>query len=240
MQLKLETNLKNITEITVNNPPQGVFITLDIDWAHDEVIEDSILLLEKYNAKSTLFITHKFSCLEYLQNNPNYEIGIHPNFKKNIEQKKEAHIAEKIVDDLLTLVPEAKSIRSHRLINSSYLTSMLHAKGLTHESNIKIPLANSKKLFPYMHPSGMMMCPFHWGDYSDIANKIDLKKYISGYLVLNFHPIHIYLNSINIDSYESTRSIHKIPKELLKYRSRGIGVRNQLIEILELVAKNNG
>ena len=35
-----------------------IFITLDIDWADDDVLIDSIKLLEKTNIEATWFVTH--------------------------------------------------------------------------------------------------------------------------------------------------------------------------------------
>ena len=41
------------------------------------------------------------------------------------------------------------------------------------------------------------------------------------------------LNSESIDRYEKTRTLHGTPKELIKYRYDGWGVRNTLIKLLE-------
>lgn len=37
---------------------EKIFLTFDIDWAHDEVIDDVLQLLSKYQASATLFATH--------------------------------------------------------------------------------------------------------------------------------------------------------------------------------------
>lgn len=55
-----------------------ICITLDVDWANDEVIEYSTKLLEKYNVKATIFATHESELLKFLEKK--FEIGIHPNF----------------------------------------------------------------------------------------------------------------------------------------------------------------
>ena len=51
--------------------------------------------------------------------------------------------------------------------------------------------------------------------------------------VFNFHPIHIFLNTENIVRYETTRHLHKNPKELIKNRYLGKGVRTDLIKLLK-------
>ena len=57
-----------------------IFLTFDIDWASDEVINDSLEVIEKYGIKSTWFVTHDSPILERLKDNKNIELGIHPNF----------------------------------------------------------------------------------------------------------------------------------------------------------------
>jgi len=56
--------------------------------------------------------------------------------------------------------------------------------------------------------------------------------------VLDFHPIHVFLNTESLDRYERTRPLHHNPKELIKHRFEGYGTRNRLLEVLELVEKS--
>jgi len=46
---------------------EKICVTLDIDWACDEIIEYSIKLLEEYDVKATIFTTHKSSLLKSLK-----------------------------------------------------------------------------------------------------------------------------------------------------------------------------
>ena len=72
-----------ISEIKVSDPEtwkDRVFLTFDIDWAHDEVLEDTLNLVSDYNVKATFFATHKTSVNLKIISNPNFELGIHPNF----------------------------------------------------------------------------------------------------------------------------------------------------------------
>jgi hypothetical protein len=57
-----------------------LFLTLDIDWAHDEILAKTIDLLDRSGVQATWFVTHDTPLLERLCANPNYELGIHPNF----------------------------------------------------------------------------------------------------------------------------------------------------------------
>lgn len=53
-------------------------------------------------------------------------------------------------------------------------------------------------------------------------------------MVINFHPIHVFLNTESMDRYESVRHIHQNAQELLKYRYEGYGTRNLLIDLLSM------
>jgi len=44
-----------------------LFLTLDIDWANDEVLDDTIDLVEQADVAATWFVTHKTSVLERLK-----------------------------------------------------------------------------------------------------------------------------------------------------------------------------
>jgi hypothetical protein len=214
---------------------ENFFLTIDTDWCHEDILLDTLSILEKYHAKATIFMTNKFDCLSYLQKNKSsYELGIHPNFNNLLEGKntKEDSINE-VIDSLMNLLPSALSIRSHSLVTSSKLTSIFYSKGLSHESNIKIPLNSGQTIYPFVHPTGMVMCPFQWGDYSD-ENGQPIKFKLPNYFMANFHPIHIFLNTESIGRYEQTRLLHMNPAELIKHRFKGYGVRNRLVDLLKL------
>ncbi len=57
-----------------------IFLTFDLDWAHDEVINDAIDLVEAVDVPATWFVTHATPTLERLRANPKFELGVHPNF----------------------------------------------------------------------------------------------------------------------------------------------------------------
>ena len=64
-----------------------IFLTFDLDWCNDEVLENTLNLIEINNLKATLFFTHKTSLLDRINKNKNIEIGIHPNFNKLLDGK---------------------------------------------------------------------------------------------------------------------------------------------------------
>jgi len=59
---------------------KNIYLTFDLDWACDCVIEDTLLLLEHENVPATIFVTHDTPLLKRMRENPNIELGVHPNF----------------------------------------------------------------------------------------------------------------------------------------------------------------
>jgi hypothetical protein len=210
-----------------------IFLTFDLDWCHEAVLEDTIQILDKFDVKATFFCTDKISSLDLLRGNKRFELGVHPNFRPLLEDSSNnSSSASIILDRLMSIIPEAKSVRSHSLISGSNLSALFVSRGLTHESNLKTPLALAGNCKPFFHNTGIIMCPFQWGDYSEMGNSINLNDY-KQYLAVNFHPIHIFLNSESLDRYEHTRPVHQNPSELRRFRFEGRGVRNILIEFLK-------
>lgn len=213
---------------------RGLYLTLDLDWCHERILIDTLDILDFHGARATIFCTDRSESLDLLQGNPNVELGIHPNFRPLLENKVDSRglTAEKVLNDMLSMVPSAKCVRSHSLISGSSLTALFVSKGLTHESNLKIPFAAASNVRPFAHPTGMVMCPFQWGDYSEMTTSIPV-DFAEDYLVVNFHPIHIFLNSKSLHAYERTRSLHYAPEELRRHRHGGRGVRTVLLELLQ-------
>jgi len=210
------------------------FLSLDIDWAHDEVIRDSLELIKRAQIQSTWFVTHQTSILSDLQQDSLIELGIHPNFNPLLEGESNRS-STKIINDCLSMVPNARSVRSHSLTQNERLIDQFKNAGLTHISNFFIPLECGMQIRPFCLWDFMIMVPHVWQD--NVALKMNMRfPVISdlelGPLVLDFHPIHIYLNTENLERYERTRPFHKNPKELIKHRYSGYGTRNRLLELL--------
>lgn len=224
----------------------AIYLTFDIDWAHDEILEDTIDLVEMYKLSATWFVTHATPLLGRLRNNPYFELGIHPNFNFLLDGDNRAgNNANEVVDRLMTLVPEAKCVRSHSLTQNSNLIDMFSHKGFTHECNTLIPANSGIALKPWASFGSLTRVPHFWEDdvhvlYDSIGipqpNPAELAS-AGGLKVFDFHPIHVFLNTESLDRYERARPFFQNPEELIKLRYEGYGTRNRLIELLEL-AKN--
>jgi hypothetical protein len=216
-----------------------IFITIDIDWADDEIIIDTIELIEKINVSATWFATHETPILDRIRSNEKFELGIHPNFNFLLNgEYKVGDNCEKIIDNILEIVPEAKSIRSHSMTQSTYLLDLFVNKKLKYDCNHFIPEQTDIKIKPWMLWNDLIRIPYFWEDdisciYKENSSIQELVNR-DGLRVFDFHPMHIFLNTENLQRYESTRQFHQNPKELIKYRYNGFGVRNQFIELLKL------
>lgn len=235
-------NFSSIREINVASPDtwEGkIFLTLDIDWACDFVLADTISLIEKANVFVTWFITHDTPLLERLRNNYKFELGVHPNFNFLLNgDPRNGATAEEVIDRLLDIVPDAKSVRCHSMTQNSVLLQLFADKGLTHDCNHFIPEQAEISLKPWLVWNGLIKVPYFWEDdvfclYSRGSRVCDL-VYRPGLKVFDFHPIHIFLNTQNLKEYELTRPVHHHKKKLIKHRNQGYGTRNRLLDLLSL------
>lgn len=211
------------------------FLTFDIDWAHDEVIADSLDLVEKADIAATWFATHDTPLLHRIRENPKFELGVHPNFLPLLMQGSQSNgaNAEEVLDRLLAIVPEARSVRAHSLVQSGRLLQLFRAKGLTHEASCFLPAHSEMVLRPWVDWFGMVRVPYFWEDdfwceaqQNSELSELEARKGIRGY---DFHPIHIFLNSETMARYEGARSHFAFPERLREHRNSGdVGVRGIL------------
>lgn len=217
-----------------------VFLTFDLDWCHDDVLLDAIQMVEQANVPATWFITHDTPLLSRLRNNPLFELGIHPNFNKLLcGDVSNGHSIEEVVERLLEIVPDAKSVRSHSLTSSSILLNLFKSKNLTHECNFFIQGDGQTDHKPWKDWSQLIRVPHIWEDDLILASNIKRTPQTfyrkCGINVYDFHPIHVFINTDDLQLYENTRDFHQNPEQLILRRSENYGIRNMLTEFLEAI-----
>ena len=220
------------TDTWVNN----FYLTIDIDWAHDDVLSDSIDLVESRNIKATWFVTHDTPLLKRLRCNRKFELGIHPYFNGLLEGNiKNTSNASEIIDRLLDIVPEAKSVRSHSLVQSEKLHDLFAQKGLLRVCNTFIPGSLTTKIYPWNLWNGIIVIPHCWQDNVSLRMSTDnqIMQFPECSLrVFDFHPIHVFLNTEQLERYERTRPLHYDPAKLIRHRFEGLGTRTRLLSLL--------
>ena len=184
-----------------------VFITFDIDWAPDHMVNHIIDLCLKSEVSATFFVTHFSPTLERLRAYPHlFEVGLHPNFLPGSTQ---GDTSEKIFNYCKKLVPDAVSIRPHCVYQHGRLYDQFnkHFGERIVDSSICMPGVSSIQAFELHTPSGRLVrVPFFWADDyyllgKQILDPVDLLA-AEGAKIYMFHPIHIFQNTQNIEQYE--------------------------------------
>ena len=99
-------------------------ITIDVDWGPDYMIERMADALIERNVRATWLVTHGSSAIDALRGCPDlFELGIPPNFQPGSSH---GSIPEEVADHCMSLVPSARCVRTHGLVQS---TRLLHELG---------------------------------------------------------------------------------------------------------------
>ena len=217
-----------------------IAFTSDIDWAHEEVIDDTLSIFEKYDTKCTFFSTHHSVRLAK-SSRKLFEIGIHPNFNPLLGGDT-SKMANDVINELLEIHPEAQGVRSHSLTQNTKLLDLFVEKGLVYDANIFMPYLTGLK--PFTAWNGLIRIPYNWEDdvhwaYGHPFEAWNINLLDEGLVVFDFHPIHIYLNTENKYRYNEARKHFNDPEKLLGYRNKEIkGTRDLLISLLEYIKQN--
>lgn len=233
-----------IAEVALDLPSTWAgrtFVTFDMDWASDEVMRYTHAFIIEAGVPSTWFVTHESSILDELRADPNIELGIHPNFNKLLEgDHSNGRTVEEVIARLLEVVPEAKSARSHSLLQSSRILDAYAGAGLTHDANHFVDPSASVRLRPWRHWNGLVRVPLAWAD--DVAciqrpgapllEMFHREELADGIRVCLFHPIHVFLNTEAVVRYERARNFLDDPGRLVIERSTDAGIATLLNELL--------
>lgn len=216
-----------------------IIFTCDIDWASEKVIQYTIDLFENYQIKCTFFATHKSKSIDLCNRNL-FEIGIHPNFNLNIINGSGIP-AKEIVQNIVKFYPEAIGVRSHSITTSGPLLDIFKDNGLMYESNQFVPY--SKKIEPYKCWNDITIIPYNFEDDVHYTFKksfdislLDVFK-SSEYLIMDFHPIHIFLNTDSNNTYQKAKDFIKTDKISNFINSEVFGTRDLLIRTFEEIKK---
>ena len=215
-------------------------ITFDCDWAPDFIINDTIKLLEDEKIKATFFITNNSPLIKKLGENNLFELGIHPNFFTNSTQ---GHDEDSILTNLKQVVPDAKSIRTHGLFQSTPLVKKFQKYGI--ENDLSLFLQNTPNIVPhYSKFFNLYRIPYFWEDDVSIIEKTKLSfdnplYHVNGLKIFNFHPIHVFLNSKDIENYDKVKKdvgFGNLNEDNIKnYINNNHGTKSFLNEIISVI-----
>jgi hypothetical protein len=213
-----------------------VAISLDLDWAPEEVLDDTLQLLSRHGATATVFATHDSPVLR--RAGALVEVGVHPNFNPLLEGSASTPGVDEILDRLREMYPEARGLRSHSMLQSTPLLLKFVEYGFRYEANCFLPYDN--RLAPRKLWMDLVRVPYNWEDdvhwsYGYAFDDFRLKMDADSLNVLDFHPIHIFLNTEDAARYAAARPFYRDPGALKSHRNRGPrpGTRDLFIQVLE-------
>ena len=237
---------KKISDINIydqSSYKDYIYLTFDLDWCSDYILENTLNIIENYNICATFFITHDTQLLKKMRNNPKIELGIHPNFNPLLDgDLTKGKNCREVILNLMKIVPEATSVRSHSMTQSSRLLQVFDEFNIRYECNTFIPYNSGIEIKPFRYFTGnIVKVPFFWEDdiHCLLRWNWDVKTYLkyNGLKVFNFHPIHIFLNTHDLHKYEKSKYLFDQTKDIDKFVYKGYGIRNFLIDLIEEVLK---
>ncbi len=189
-----------------------IVLTLDIDWAPDFIIESVASRLLDAGVKATWLVTHSSPAVEWLATFPDlFELGIHPNFD---QRSTHGESPDEVIEHCMALVPEALTVRTHGLIQSTNLLEQILSSSPI-RVDVSLFLPGALQLSPVVFrrkEKDLLRLPIFWEDDFEmealrpswrLENQLDGK----GLKIFNFHPIHVYLNSCSMVAYEALKSL---------------------------------
>ena len=193
-----------------------IVMTFDLDWCEDTVLEYLLDKLIKNRVPATFFITHETKLLKKMKNIDYFELGIHPNFDTNSTHGKNF---QEVVDYCLAIVPDAISSRPHGLMLSSNKLIYMMEKGIKIDCSIFMP--NVGQLEPFylcINANKILRVPYNWEDDYEFYQKEKKYRYqdidVLSDKILDFHPIHVFLNSNSEEQYKLYKSGNSYQKNL--------------------------
>ena len=221
-----------------------VYITMDMDWANDGVLSDTIALVEQLNIPVCFFVTNDTPLLPRLRKHPLFTLGIHPNFLPQLNGQTNKSYKETIAE-MLELVPEAKVIRCHALADATPILVTAKELGFKADMNLFIPFSSGIQLAPFRHFTGLCRLPFFyeddaWASEDDAAGP---EKHLlsDGLKIFNFHPIHLYLNMEKMERYNRAKPYYHDFESLSAFVNHGgeMGARDFLASLAEKAPQND-
>lgn len=220
-----------IQSINIHEPSSWenkLFLTFDIDWANDIILNYVIDIVERHNISATWFVTHETKVLDRLRENPKFELGIHPNFNflLNGDFRKGKNFQE-VIEGMMRIVPEALSVRAHTITYSTIMMDMYAGLGLKNECSFYIDGLVNNNIKPWKHASGITHIPYIFED--DIAflggsfDGLEDKIMSKGIKVFDFHPFHIFANTRDYENYIELKQYFHDANKLAEHRYDGFG-----------------
>lgn len=220
-----------------------IYLTFDMDWAIDEVLEDFYDLINYCGVVGTIHVTHNTGMLDEFRKDGILDLGIHPNYNFLLQSQGGSYV--RVLESIKEIVPEAVCIRSHALTSSSIIQNEYEKYGIKYDLNTLIPAMEGMAVYPFDSVmADFKILPFIFEDdvYMQLKEKRPADFFLSNKFVapriFNFHPIHLYLNTDQRETYENARIFLKDSRTLVNMRNkRKYGTRDFFIDLVTAAKK---
>lgn len=222
-------------------------VTFDIDWAPDFMIRECMEICADGGIPASFYATHPTPILAEIEQDPRFELGIHPNF---LPRSSHGSTYDEVMAYCMKLAPRATSMRTHSLYQDSRM--------FAHIAHAYPQITVDASLFLAGHPNlqrvdlhlgeGRVIhrLPFYWEDdsFAGMPQSDWTKPPVTtaGLNIFAFHPVHVAINTASMTTYEAMRSkqpnIQSWTKEFTtEYVNDSAGARSFLKGLIETVPK---
>jgi hypothetical protein len=230
----------------MTNVDRSVCLTIDVEWAHRDVLAEMIEALDERGLRATFFCTHAGIDVG------EHERAIHPNFRWSgdsvrktggrslIADLDEDELNADVVRETLSFCPDAVGARAHYLRSDTSVFRAYVSAGLAYDSSY-LALFEAD-LAPRELPFGLIEMPIYYMDHFDIINGLtgfqssDLRLDGGGMKVLDFHPNMVFSNAPSEAFYQGLRAQYHDPPALAANRFEGRGIRDFFYDVLDELA----
>ncbi len=187
-------------------------ITIDLDWAPDYMIEPMAAALIERRVRATWLVTHASPAVETLLERPDlFELGIHPNF---LPGSSHGAMPDEVIDHCMSLVPSARCVRAHGLVQSTRLLHELgRREGLCVDLSLYLHHCPSAAPCRFAYRGARLLrLPHVWEDdfemeCTDASWRLEPILALEGLKILDFHPVHVFLNCPSGEAYDAYRRL---------------------------------
>lgn len=181
-------------------------LSLDLDWAPDAAIDAVAELLIDGGVPATWLVTHSSPAVDRLRERAGlFELGIHPNF---LPGSTHGSTTAEVLDHCMALVPDAVSMRTHALVQSTpILSEVLERTPIRVDLSLFLLRAVGVEPLEYRwRGRSLVRIPYVWEDDVELENGTLDAGFASilgasGVKVFDFHPAHVFLNSSSMNAY---------------------------------------
>ena len=172
-----------------------IAVTLDLDWACEPAIEETLTYLRSEDIPATVFVTHASPCV--VAHLGAIEVGLHPYFDP---ESSHGRTLEEVVTHVLELPHNLPAFRCHRFAVSNAAREAMATAGFRISSNVCTDL---ELVPPFRDRFGLLEIPIFLedGGYLYRGHSLHVEEAVEAALVdpgpkvLLLHPMHWAINT---------------------------------------------